>query len=132
MMSILTYDTIDEAVRRANDTELGLAAGVFGKDLNACHEVISQLEAGITWVNSWENRLPRCPSAVGSRADLAWRMDGGGWKPGSETRVHWLRCPDPSRQCSRSCSSAEYQAYITAMWHPIDSEREYSFHSCSL
>ncbi|KAK9787919.1 putative Betaine aldehyde dehydrogenase [Seiridium cardinale] len=66
VMSILTYDTVDEAVRRANATELGLAAGVFGRDINECHRVISQLEAGITWVNTWGE----------SPAEMAV----GGWK----------------------------------------------------
>ena len=53
VMSILTYDTVEEAIERANTTPFGLAAGVFSKDLNLAHKVIARLEAGITWVNSW-------------------------------------------------------------------------------
>jgi betaine-aldehyde dehydrogenase len=43
VLCILTYDTIDEVITRANNTRLGLAAGVFGKDVNRCHEVIGRL-----------------------------------------------------------------------------------------
>jgi len=53
VLCILEYDSVDEVIGRANDTKLGLAAGVFGKDLDQCHDVISKLEAGITWINTW-------------------------------------------------------------------------------
>jgi betaine-aldehyde dehydrogenase len=42
VMSILYYDTTEEAVERANKADLGLAAGVFGKDLNMAHKVVAQ------------------------------------------------------------------------------------------
>ena len=52
VMTILPYSTIEEAISRANATDLGLAAGVFTKDLNLAHKVIAKLEAGITWVRN--------------------------------------------------------------------------------
>ena len=66
VMSILTYDDVEEAVRRANATPLGLAAGVFTRDISRAHRVIDQLQAGITWINSWGE----------SPAEMAV----GGWK----------------------------------------------------
>ena len=53
VMSILAYDDEDEVVRRANNTEYGLAAGVMTQDLNRAHRVIHQLQAGICWINTW-------------------------------------------------------------------------------
>ncbi len=53
VMSILTYESEDEVVRRANHTEYGLAAGLVTQDLNTAHRVIHQLEAGICWINTW-------------------------------------------------------------------------------
>lgn len=41
------------ALRRANATEYGLAAGVVTPDLNRAHRLIHQLEAGICWINTW-------------------------------------------------------------------------------
>ena len=53
VMSILVYDDEDEVIRRANDTDYGLAAGVMTQDLNRAHRVIHQLQAGICWINTW-------------------------------------------------------------------------------
>ncbi|OJF38098.1 betaine-aldehyde dehydrogenase, partial [Escherichia coli] len=53
VMSILTYEAEDEVIRRANDTDYGLAAGIVTADLKRAHRVIQQLEAGICWINTW-------------------------------------------------------------------------------
>ena len=53
VMSILTYESEEEVIRRANDTDYGLAAGIVTADLNRAHRVIHQLEAGICWINTW-------------------------------------------------------------------------------
>jgi betaine-aldehyde dehydrogenase len=53
VMAILGFDTEDEAIARANDTEYGLAAGVMTDNLARAHRVIHQLEAGICWINTW-------------------------------------------------------------------------------
>ena len=53
VMSILAYADEDEVVRRANDTEYGLAAGVVTRDLARAHRMIHRLEAGICWINTW-------------------------------------------------------------------------------
>jgi betaine-aldehyde dehydrogenase len=53
VLCILEYESVEEVIKRANNTKLGLAAGVFGKNLNQCHDVVSKLEAGITWINTW-------------------------------------------------------------------------------
>jgi len=61
VMSILTYDSEEEVIRRANDTEFGLAAGVVTKDLNRAHRGIHQLEAGICWINAWGESDAKMP-----------------------------------------------------------------------
>ncbi len=53
VMSILTYETEEEVIRRANDTEYGLAAGVCTNDITRAHRIIHKLEAGICWINAW-------------------------------------------------------------------------------
>ena len=53
VMSILAYDDEDEVIRRANDTDYGLAAGIITENLNRAHRVIHQLQAGICWINTW-------------------------------------------------------------------------------
>jgi betaine-aldehyde dehydrogenase len=53
VMSVLAFDTEEEVIRRANDTEFGLAAGVFTQDLTRAHRVIARLEAGTCWINHY-------------------------------------------------------------------------------
>lgn len=84
VMSILTYDTVDEVISRANNTELGLAAGVFGSDINLCHKVVAKLEAGITWVNSW-GESPAEMSVGG------WKKSGVGVENGTRGIEAWVR-----------------------------------------
>lgn len=84
VLCILTYSTIDEAVIRANATSLGLAAGVFTKDLNLAHKVIAQLEAGITWVNTW-GESPAEMSVGG------WKQSGVGVENGRRGIEAWIR-----------------------------------------
>ncbi|MFI0849443.1 betaine-aldehyde dehydrogenase [Mesorhizobium sp. IMUNJ 23232] len=53
VMSILSFDDEDEVVARANDSEFGLAAGVFTRDLPRAHRVIAELQAGTCWINAY-------------------------------------------------------------------------------
>lgn len=53
VMSVLAFDDEDEAIARANDTQFGLAAGVFTADLTRAHRVIARLDAGTTWINTY-------------------------------------------------------------------------------
>lgn len=61
VMSILTFEDEDEVIRRANDTDYGLAAGVVTKDLTRAHRVIAQIEAGICWLNTWGESAQQMP-----------------------------------------------------------------------
>nr|WP_246252379.1 betaine-aldehyde dehydrogenase [Ancylobacter pratisalsi] len=53
VMAVLSFSDEDEVIARANDTEYGLAAGVFTKDLARGHRVINQLEVGTCWINHY-------------------------------------------------------------------------------
>ena len=53
VMAVLDFETEDEVIARANDTQFGLAAGVFTRDLARGHRVIAQLEAGTAWINAY-------------------------------------------------------------------------------
>ena len=49
----MQFDDEDEVVARANDTEFGLSAGVFTRDLPRAHRVIAELQAGTCWINHY-------------------------------------------------------------------------------
>jgi acyl-CoA reductase-like NAD-dependent aldehyde dehydrogenase len=49
---ITTYDTVDEAIARANRTEFGLSGSVWGRDVERALELTRKIEAGQVWVNT--------------------------------------------------------------------------------
>jgi betaine-aldehyde dehydrogenase len=53
VMSVLEFSDEDEVIARANDTEFGLAAGVFTADIARGHRVIGQIKAGTCWINAY-------------------------------------------------------------------------------
>jgi betaine-aldehyde dehydrogenase len=53
VMSVLGFDEEEEVIARANATHFGLSAGVFTQDINRAHRVVSQLEAGTCWINTY-------------------------------------------------------------------------------
>ncbi len=53
VMAVLTFRDEDDVIARANDTDYGLAAGVFTRDIQRAHRVIARLEAGTTWINNY-------------------------------------------------------------------------------
>ncbi|MGB0841141.1 betaine-aldehyde dehydrogenase [Pseudoalteromonas sp. SCSIO 43088] len=84
VMSVLVFDDEDDVIQRANDTHLGLAAGVFTKDIQRAHRVIHQLQAGICWINSYGNSPAEMP--VGG-----YKQSGIGRENGIETLDHYTQ-----------------------------------------
>ena len=88
VMCILPYDDsadyLDPLISRANDTQMGLAAGVFTRDVDLAHRVVARLEAGITWVNTWGESPAEMP--VGG-----WKMSGLGVENGRKGLENWLQ-----------------------------------------
>ena len=84
VMSVLAFDSEDEAVARANATPYGLAAGVFTADLARAHRVVARLDAGITWINAY-NLTPVEMPFGGVKAS------GLGRENGRAALDHWSR-----------------------------------------
>lgn len=54
VLSIITFDTTEEAIAIANDTEYGLAAAIWTQDISKAHLVAKRLRAGTVHVNSYD------------------------------------------------------------------------------
>ena len=84
VMSVLTFSDEEEVIRRANNCEVGLAAGVFTNDIRRAHRVIHRLQAGICWINAYGNSPAEMP--VGG-----YKQSGIGRENGMETLRHYTQ-----------------------------------------
>jgi aldehyde dehydrogenase (NAD+) len=53
VLSVLTFDDIDEVVEQANNNPYGLAAAVWTRDVKKAHSVSRRLKAGTVWINTY-------------------------------------------------------------------------------
>ncbi len=77
VLTVIPFDTEEEAIAIANDTEYGLTAYVWTSDLTRALRVTEQLEAGMIWVNS-EN-VRHLPTPFGGVKASGIGRDGGDW-----------------------------------------------------
>ncbi|SEQ92718.1 Acyl-CoA reductase [Lentzea albida] len=59
--AVIPFDTVEEALAIANDTEYGLAATIWTRDVSLAHTMAAKVRAGAVWVNGWAAIDPALP-----------------------------------------------------------------------
>lgn len=77
VVTIMPFDTEEEAIRLANSTGYGLSATIWTENLKKAHRVSHQVKSGIIWVNCWLHRDLRTPFGGMKQSGVGRE---GGWE----------------------------------------------------
>jgi betaine-aldehyde dehydrogenase len=86
VLVVQLFDTEDEAVHMANDTEYGLAGAVFTRDGARAQRVIRRLRAGITWINTYHPTFNEAPWGGYKRSGIGSELGTYGYEAYTEVK----------------------------------------------
>jgi acyl-CoA reductase-like NAD-dependent aldehyde dehydrogenase len=89
--SVIPFNGVDEAIKIANDTIYGLAAGVWTSDLDKAFRLVKGIEAGIIWINSFDEGDMTQPFGGYKQSGNARDKCLDSYKAYTQTKSAWFR-----------------------------------------
>jgi aldehyde dehydrogenase (NAD+)/betaine-aldehyde dehydrogenase len=87
VLSVLSFDDVDEVIRIANDTMYGLAAAVWTKNIDIAFKVAKGLRAGTVWVNAYHSTgMPQMPYGGYKQSGIGRELGDAGLNEYLETK----------------------------------------------
>jgi aldehyde dehydrogenase (NAD+) len=99
VLSVIKFKNDEDAIRIANDTAYGLAAGVWSQDPDRCLEIAKRLRAGTVWINDFHMINCVAPWGGYKQSGVGRELAGYGLNEYTEVKhVHWdLGTPRPQK-----------------------------------
>ncbi|WP_298558094.1 betaine-aldehyde dehydrogenase [uncultured Aliiroseovarius sp.] len=94
VMSVLDFEDEAEVMARANDTEFGLAAGVFTNDLTRAHRVVAGFEAGTCYINTYNDAPVEAPFGGSKASGVGRENSKAAIEHYSELKTVYVRLSD--------------------------------------
>jgi vanillin dehydrogenase len=96
-VSIIEVDGAEEAIRVANDTEYGLSASIFSRDVGRAEQLARRIQSGICHINdATVHDEPQVP--FGGVKSSGWGRFGGEWAAEEFTELRWITIQDELRE----------------------------------
>jgi aldehyde dehydrogenase (NAD+) len=90
VLTMIRYETVDDAVRMANDNIYGLAAGVWSRDIPRALQVARRIRAGTVWVNDYHIISPGAPFGGFKQSGVGREHGDAGLKGYLDTRTIYV------------------------------------------
>lgn len=97
VLCVMPFDTEDEAIAMANDTEYGLAGSVWTQNIQRAHRVADKIRAGTVWVNSYRAVCPSVPFGGFGASGLGRENGMESIKDFMETKAVWVELSGATR-----------------------------------
>ena len=94
VLAVIRFEDTEDAVRIANDSRFGLAAGIWTRDVSRAHSVARHLDASTVWINTYRSVSFRSP--FGGRKESGYGRENGtdGLSEMTQTKSVWIETSD--------------------------------------
>jgi aldehyde dehydrogenase (NAD+) len=97
VLSVISFESEEEAIAIANDTDYGLSAGIWTSDVIKAQQMAQQLQAGSIWINDWH--MIRTDAPFGG-----FKQSGLGRELGKDCLHHYVEVKSVSTAFERNAS----------------------------
>jgi len=94
VMSLIPFDTEEEAIMMANNSQFGLGSGVFTQNIARAHRVSDRIRSGICWVNTYRAISPIAPFGGFNQSGYGREAGQDAILDYTRTKTTWINTSD--------------------------------------